>query len=556
SLIPLREESIDFDASENIFIEGDNLEVLKLLQKSYLGLVKMIYIDPPYNTGNDFIYPDNYTENLETYLTYTGQIDSEGKKFSTNTETEGRFHSKWMNMMYPRLFLAKNLLHNDGVIFISIDDAEINNLRSICNEVFGEENFIAQIIIQSNKRGQTYKDIAKTHEYLLMYSKTEDYTLFEIEKDQDALPYEDSKGKFDLWELRNRNPKFGRHNRPNLYYPIYVAPTELDSNGYAKVSLEKSNKFNVEVLPKNSDGKDSCWRWGTDKVKTVDLNSDVPVLVGKQKRDGEWNIYEKSRKSTTKAKSLWDETSVISEQGTIELGALGLKDYFDHPKPIGLLKKAISIATEDNDIILDFFAGSASIAQAVYEQNIADGLNRKYICIQLPHHIEDKTSIAYKEGFKTIADVSKERIRRASKKVRDEHAEKIKENKATLFSNSNSTENTKSHPSDFGFKAFKLSKSNFKVWNGLLEKDLESIQTALELHTEHLSPEASQEAILFELLLKSGFLLTTKIDKLTVEGKVVYSVATTSTTAPCPGTSASFRSAVTSGASSASARAR
>ena len=204
TLKPMRDESVDFDETQNLFIEGDNLEVLKLLQKAYFGKIKMIYIDPPYNTGNEFIYPDKYSESLETYLAYTGQVDSEGRKFSTNSDVSGRFHSNWANMMYPRLYLAKNLLREDGVIFMSIDDNEVDSAREIMKEIFGEEMFISQIIIQSNKRGQTYKEIAKTHEYILMFSKGDDYSVFELEKDGDALPFKDSVGPYDLWELGSK----------------------------------------------------------------------------------------------------------------------------------------------------------------------------------------------------------------------------------------------------------------------------------------------------------------------------------------------------------------
>ncbi len=280
TLIPAREESKDFDTTQNLFIEGDNLEVLKLLQKSYIGKIKFMYFDPPYNTGNEFIYPDNYAENLDTYLQYTGQLDSDGRKFSTNTETDGRFHSKWMNMMYPRLFLAKNLLREDGVIFISIDDSEVTNLTLLCDEIFGEENFISRIIIQSNKRGQTYKEIAKTHEYLLLYSKSDNFEMFELDKDSDSLPFTDSIGKYDLWELRNRNPKFGRFNRPNLFYPIYVSSNTINEDGYANVSIEKNEDFNIEVFPRNSEGTDGCWRWERNTLKQSLLNP-FSVIVAK-----------------------------------------------------------------------------------------------------------------------------------------------------------------------------------------------------------------------------------------------------------------------------------
>lgn len=516
TLVPNREESVDFDNTQNLFIEGDNLEVLKLLQKSYLGKIKMIYIDPPYNTGNDFIYPDNYSENLATYLEYTGQIDSEGKKFSTNTETDGRFHSKWMNMMYPRLFLAKNLLRQDGVIFISIDDAEIDNLKKICNEVFGEENFISQIIIQSNKRGQTYKEIAKTHEYLLLYAKSDLFDVFELEKDEDSLPYKDKDGKYDLWELRNRNPKFGRFNRPNLYFPIYVSPNSLNEDGLAKISLEKTNDYTVVVTPKNSEGIEGCWRWEPKTVKEG-IADGYSVLVAKQKRDGEWNIYQKSRKSTTKAKSLWNDNDVISEQGTIELGKLELKNMFDHPKPVELIKRVVKIGLGENDIVLDFFAGSCTTAQAVIEVNREVGGNRKYICVQLPEPNSEE-SPQYKAGFKTISDISKERIRRVISSIKKENEKKKKVANETLFK--------ENHISfDLGFKVFKLSESNFQVWDANIPQKQEALQAALDLHINHLSSTAQRESILYEILLKSGFELTTAIEKIEVEGKTVYSIA-------------------------------
>src|SRR3989304_6000940 len=470
TLKPCKEESVNFDTTENLFIEGDNLEVLKLLQKSYYGKVKMICIDPPYNTGKEFIYPDKFSESLETYLAYTGQVDAEGKKFSTNTETDGRFHSKWLNMMYPRLFLARNLLRDDGLIFISIDDHEVSNLRKMCDEIFGEENFESSIIVQSNKRGQTYKDIAKTHEFILIYTKTSDVEIGEIEKSGESLRFEDSIGKYDLWELRNRNPKFGKHNRPNLYFPIYISSVELDESGYSKVSIIKQGTFTIEVLPKNSEGDDSCWRWGKEKLVSEDLSSKTAVIVARQKRNGEWNIYQKSRKSSTKAKSIWDETSVISEQGTIQLGELGLSAFFDHPKPLELVKKALQIGTKDSDIILDFFSGSGTTAHAVFDLNKQDGGNRKFIMVQLPEPCVEGSE-AFKAGYQTIADVGKERIRRVIKKIQEESKGQLDFQGSKM---------------DLGFKVFKLDQSNFKIWDGAVEEtaDGKKIEKQLELQIE------------------------------------------------------------------------
>lgn len=510
TLRPCPEESVNFNTTENLIIEGDNLEVLKLLQKSYLGKVKMIYIDPPYNTGNDFIYPDDYTESLQTYLEYTGQVDAQGKKFSTNTEAGGRFHSKWLNMMYPRLYLARNLLREDGLIFVSIDDKELPALRLLANEIFGDDNLVSVIVVQANKRGQTYKEIAKTHEYIVIYGREEEVELLELEKEDGDLPFKDSRGSFDLWELRNRNPKFGRWNRPNLFFPIYVDPEGKDESGYAKVLLVSTQGGLVEVLPKNSEGEDGCWRWSKQKLQSVDLISSTPVVVAKQRRDGGWNIYEKSRKSTTKAKSLWTETEVISEQGTKELGELGLAEYFEHPKPLGLMKKCIRICLEPEDIVLDFFAGSGTTAHAVLDLNKRDGGNRKFILVQLPEPCE-LDSPAYKAGFKTIADICKERVRRVIKKLNDEDTGKL------------DLERDKRRGRDFS--VFKLAESNFKTWEVAQANDAEGLTRQLELHVDHIREGRTADDLLYEILLKSGFPLTTPVEKTTIAGEAVYSVA-------------------------------
>jgi adenine-specific DNA-methyltransferase len=503
TLRPARDESVNFDTTENLIIEGDNLEVLKLLQKSYLGKVKMIYIDPPYNTGNDFIYPDNFGENLQTYLEYTGQIDSEGRKFGTNTETDGRFHSKWLNMMYPRLYLARNLLAPNGVIFVSVDDSEAMGLKQLMNEIFGEENFNSQIIVQSNKRGQTYKDIAKQHEYIFMFSVSEELEIFELDKVDGALPFTDSRGSYDLWELRNRNPKFGRHNRPNLFFPIYVCPQETDESGYARISVEQKSGFVIEVLPRNSEGGDSCWRWAKDTVKSGAIGWPCPDLCARQTRDGKWNIYERSRKNTTKAKSMWTENDVISEQGTVELGVLGLAGHFDHPKPIGLIKKCLQIGLGKDEIVLDFFAGSGTTAHAVMELNGQDAGKRRFVLVQLP----EPTDTA---EFKTIADVTKERVRRAAKGIDKDQSAKLD------LSNAGNQ--------DRGFRVFKLDQSNFLGWDAGASADAEALGKQLDLSIDHVRQGRSEDDLLYELLLKSGFPLTTHVEKLTLASKSVFSI--------------------------------
>jgi adenine-specific DNA-methyltransferase len=507
TLRPCPEDSVDWDTTKNLMIEGDNLEVLKLLQKSYSGKVKLIYIDPPYNTGKDFVYPDDFRDNIRNYLELTGQVNGEGNKISSNAETSGRFHTDWLNMMYPRLKLARNLLRDDGVIAVSIDDAEVGNLRRALDEVFGEEQFQAQVVIQSNKRGQTYKQIAKTHEFLVIYSKSEDLELNELEKSADALPFNDSIGPFDLWELRNRNPKFGRFNRPNLFFPIYVLPDSIDECGYSRVSLVSANSTSVKVLPLNSEGAEGCWRWGTDKIKGCELNASSPVLVARKRRDGEWNVYEKSRKSTTKVKSIWSDTDFINEQGTVELGRLGMGDVFDHPKPVALLQRCIYMATGPDDLVMDFFAGSGTMGHSAIAQNAIDGGNRRYALVQLPEPLdpneaEQKNAANFCDQLgkpRNIAELTKERLRRAGKKIREENP---------MFAG------------DLGFRVFKLASSNIRAW----EPNRDDLPTTLHDSIEHLKTDRTEQDILFELLLKLGLDLTIPIEQKSIASKAVHNI--------------------------------
>jgi len=487
TLVPCVGEGVNEDQTRNIFIEGDNLEVLKLLQKSYSGQINMIYIDPPYNTGKDFIYPDDFSQPLDNYLKLTGQKSVEGVGLVTNPESSGRFHSSWLSMMYPRLRLASGLLDENGIIFVSSDDNEIHNLRQVMNEVFGEENFQSVIVVQSNKRGQTYKQIAKTHEYILIYTNDPSVKLGELEKEGSSLPFKDSLGDYDLWELRNRNPKFGRFNRPNLFFPIYVAPSLKDESGFAKVSLTRDKSYQLEVLPLNSEGRESCWRWGKEKIQALDLTGNTPVIIARQKRDGKWNIYEKSRKSTTKVKSIWTETEVISEQGTIELGELGLSGVFDHPKPVALIKKCIQIAMDKNGIVLDFFAGAATTGHSVFQQNAEDGGNRRFILVQFPEPIE-ADSLPNHKAFQTVTDVGKERIRRV--------IAKIGQGKAV---------------GALGFKVYRLDCSNFKAWQDFRGEDLKQLEMIFDRAETPLVDGWTHESLLTEVMLIQGFPLDSKI---------------------------------------------
>lgn len=493
TLVPMPGEGIDEETTKNIFIEGDNLEVLRILQKSYAGRIKMIYIDPPYNTGNDFIYKDDFKEPIESYLRRTGQSDEEGL-LTSNPKANGRYHSNWLSMMYPRLKLASRLLSEDGFIFISIDDNEAARLKIILDEIFGENNFVSQIIIESNKRGQTYKDISKTHEYLFCYAKSEESSIFELEKEDKNLQYKDDSSTFDIRELRNRNPKFGKFNRPNLYYPIYVDISSPSEDGFCAVSLTKSNKFTFEVFPLNSEGKESCWRWGKSLFEK-NAQDDVMKgnLVAKQKRDGGYNVYEKYRKTTYKAKSIWDETELINEQGTIDLKQLGLGGLFDFPKPVALLIKCLSLATDKNDIVMDFFSGSSTIAQAVFQKNSEDLGERNFICVQLPVEVP-VCHPAYSQGYKKITDVSKERIRKSS----DELKQKLNAS------------------GDFGFKCFSLAESNIDTWKNKITTSVGSVNDLFDSKTNRLADNFKSTDVVVELLLILGFPLSSTCSPLKI----------------------------------------
>lgn len=498
TLRPAKEESVNWDTTENIYIEGDNLEVLKLLQKSYNGKVKMIYIDPPYNTGKDFVYKDNFKDNLKNYLTQTGQIDEEGEKQSTNTKDDGRYHSNWLNMMYPRLKLARNLLTDDGVIFISIDDNEVDNLKKICDEIYGENNFIGQIMIVVNPGGRDYNQIAVTHEYLLVYQKSSENELLEIEKEVN-FKYFDSIGGYEFRELRNRNPKFHSGNRPNLFYSFYVNPNQIDENGYCQVSIIQNEQYNVDVKPFNSKGEESVWRWGKIKANEniVNDNFDLSQVLAKQKSDGNWNIYEKNRRSTTKVKSIWDETEMRTENGTRTIRQLFGETVFDHPKPIALIERMCKISG-DEGIFLDFFSGSSSSAHGILSQNLKDKGDRKFIMVQLPESVPSD-SIAKKMGYNNICEIAKDRIKLAIKDL------------------------GKNIP-HVGFKVFKLDSSNIEAWDTEMPKTAEETQQKIILAEKNIKAGRKENDLLYEFLLKQGHLLTAPIEEKKWGKDTIYNV--------------------------------
>lgn len=408
-LVPKAELSLTDKVSlhDNLIVQGDNLKALKALLPTYAGKVKCIYIDVPYNTGNEnWVYNDNVNSPMiQEWL---------GKAVDIEDLTR---HDKWLCMMMPRLKLLRELLSEDGVIFISCDDNELANLRVLLSEIFGETNFYSQVIVRANSRGQTYNQIAKTHEYLIVYTKNPETELFELEKDSETsdLNLNDEIGAFNVRELRNRNPKFGKHNRPNLFYPIYINPKSEDKDGFCLVSLTESEGFTEMVEPFNSQMKESCWRWGKDKVtKNTSSKTTTSNLVAKKKTDGSFGIYEKYRKTTFKPKSIWDDNSFLNETGTIELRELGLENQFDFPKPKSLVKQCISLATSEGDIVLDSFAGSGTTAQAVLELNEESGVERNFILVEMENYANELTAERARRVIKGVKTAKSELLKKGT----------------------------------------------------------------------------------------------------------------------------------------------
>ncbi|OCH03057.1 hypothetical protein A6E11_03785 [Aliivibrio fischeri] len=461
TLRPCKEESVNWDNTENLFIEGDNLEVLKLLQKSYHKKVKMIYIDPPYNTGKDFVYKDNFHDNLKNYLEVTGQLDENKKPISTNKDTSGRYHSDWLNMMYPRLKLARNLLTDDGVIFISLDDNEISNLIKICDEIFGEDNFIADIAHKARASVSNDKIVSSNHNHILLYAKNKSIIhevrgKFGLEPDLEGFNHQDEKGFFKYAPVDGP----GGAAKGNPYYEF------MGVEGYFRFSKEKMTEL---------------------------YNSGKVVKVGnglQQKRYK--HDYEDSRKTIT---TWWDE-NLYTSTATQNLKKLLGGDYFDSPKPVALIKKMIELwARNDGDIILDFFAGSGTTGQAVLE----DSRSIKFILVQLPeptYSVNSRGSViesdAFKAGYKIISEITRKRL--------------------SLCANNESNEK--------GFKFFKLGSSNVVHWDA----DFENLEPALQLAAKSIKDDRTSEDVLFEILLKYGLELTETVEETMVEGKKLFVV--------------------------------
>ena len=482
-----------------------------MLKKAFSVCIKdSVFIDPPYNTGNDFVYEDDFAQSTDEYLANSGQFDDEGNRLFTNTESNGRFHTDWLNMIYPRLKLAKDLLSDDGVIFISIDDNEVSNLRKICDDVFGKANCIGQMTLISNPRGsQNSKFLSNIHEYILMYTKnTLLLKLKGVSKDEDSLgefkEIDKDGRKYRLLGLRKRGGAWKKEDRPNMYYPIYVNPINGDC------SLSFSDTYSVEVIPKRPTGELSRWTWGKDKFESEKIN-----LVGKKiNRRGEtetWDIFRKDyidndlgEEKTTKLKTVWTEKDTNYQNARNEIKALfGNSELFDYPKPTYIIKKLISIIfSDDQDIILDFFSGSATTAHAVMQLNAEDGGHRKFIMVQLPEPCDEKSE-AYKADYKNICEIGKERIRRAGKKIKEGSP------MTTQYL-------------DTGFRVLKCDTSNMKdVYYNPADFEASLFETA----ADNIKEDRTPEDLLFQVMLDLGVLLSSKIEETEIAGKKIFNVA-------------------------------
>ena len=486
TLVPAKKESINFDETNNIFIEGDNLEVLKLLYKSYFGRVKMIYIDPPYNTGNDFVYSDNFTDPLDTYLKLTGQKTSEGNLLTSNPETSGRYHSAWLSMMYPRLFVARQLLRDDGVIFVSIDDNEVHNLRMVMNEIFGEENFVANIIWQkAYSPRNNAPTFSESHEFVICYARGKEYAqILRLPASEEQLgryTNRDNDPRGD-WKPGDLTVSLASGQRGRTYQK-----TGKGANLYELVS-PSGKKFNSPA------GR--CWVYSLEKMEA--LNSDKRIWWGENGSNmPALKRFLNEIEGGQVCQTIW----TYQEVGHNQEANKELKDLFGEkqdvvfatPKPVRLIRRMLQLVSDkiDNDIILDFFAGSCTTAQAVTEQNHEDGGNRRFIMVQLPEPTGNK-------DYPTIAEIGKERIRRVVAKM-----EKEKDGKLEL-KNGNGAE-------DLAFKVFNLAESNYKPWTGPDKKDPAAYADQMALYMDPFVPGWKPENVIWEVVIKEGYGLNSEI---------------------------------------------
>ena len=456
TLKPAREESVDFDKTENLFIEGDNLEVLKLLQKAYFGKIKMIYIDPPYNTGQEFIYPDKYSETLDTYLAYTGQANEDGRKFSTNTEAAGRYHSNWLKMMYPRLYLGRTLLRDDGVIFISIDDHEAANLKLLCDQVFGEENFVAQNVWQKRYSRENRGIIGDAHEYVLTYAKN----------------LESFKEVSNLVSITKSQRKAYRNNNEEDKGPWRAIP--MTAQGYRPNQMYEIRSPSGRVF---TPPQGRCWSMIETEFRK--LEAEGRIYFGKNGDAQPGVIRYLSEVAGVVPWTWWphDETGHTDEARKEIREYLGSTNIFDTPKPIRLILRMLEIATSEDDIVLDFFAGSCTTAHAVFVRNQADDGRRRFIMVQLPEPCPEGSE-AREAGFKTVAAIGRQRIKNAAQKIADTTTSELKLKEVL--------------PLDLGFRAFDLGRSNFRAWDGEAALDSE-LAKQIEMHVDHLASPATRK---------------------------------------------------------------
>lgn len=492
TLRPCEAKSKNWDDTQNLYIEGDNLEVLKLLQKSYHGKIKMIYIDPPYNTGGDFVYPDDFSDSIENYKRITGQVDDEGKRLGTNSEFSGRYHTDWLNMMYPRLRLARNLLRNDGLIFISINENEVVNLYKICDDIFGENNRVATFVWKNKYGpGAFTRGVASLHEYILCYAKVYPENIEAVLSEEEIKNYKLKDEKYAIRGGYITQPLAtkSKDDRPNLVYPLI-------HNG-------------IEIWP------DKQWIWEKSRLYAAYQNNDIVINEKNGKYSVRFKQYLKDENGQIrKGKPLSIITSCFNQDGTKEMESFLGRGVFDFPKPSKLIKDFLSFTVNNSDtkdeIVLDFFSGSGSTADAVMQLNAEDGGNRKFIMVQLPEPCAEGTEAA-KSDYKNICEIGEERIRRAGEKIKTE----IEEQNAQLKIG----EEPKKVP-DIGFKVFKLDSSNLKQW----QPDYDDLETTLFDSISNYVEGRSELDVVYEIMLKMGMELTWPLETHTIGGKDVYEI--------------------------------
>lgn len=499
TLRPSKQESVEFDKTRNLLLQGDNLEALKIIQETYLGAIKLIYIDPPYNTGNDFVYDDDFSEDSDSFLLRSNQVAGSGARLVSNLDSNGRFHSDWLDMIYPRVRIARNLLSDDGIIVASIDENEISNLRKIFDDVFGEDNLLFQITLLCNPKGRSQdKYVANCHEYIVGYSKTQlSKGSVNVPKSDEEIAdnyrLKDARGRYRELELRNTHREFGKHNRPKLYYPFYVSEK-------GQVSLEPGQGAKP-IYPNWDDGFEGCWTWGMEKSRTQ-LNEVVAREV-----KAEWKIFRKNYaegddgEATKQVKSIWTDKMFHTEKGQAAFNALfeTREKIFQSPKSVDTLRELIRMATRKDSIVLDFFAGSGTTAHAVLAQNAEDGGRRRFALVQIAEPTPDGSE-ARKAGFSTVADITMERVRRAGTKVLESEC----------------------HPDwngDVGFRVLKVDTSNMQ---DVYYRPDQIDQKDLLATVDNIKPDRSAEDLLFQVLVDWGVDLTLPIKREKVQGKTVF----------------------------------